>query len=88
LGFFGFLALAYKPKAPKFWLPKYKSQKSTYLGAFWLLSKSQKAKKPKQTPLEERENEREVEWTLMQEATLARAPRHFMKVKGGHALIK
>jgi hypothetical protein len=55
LVFFGFLCLAYNPKSTyvgafmAFWLPKFKSQKSIYLGAFWLLSQSQKAKKkPKQ----------------------------------------
>ena len=33
--------------------------------------------------LEERENEREGKWTLMQEPALARAPRHFVRVKSG-----
>jgi hypothetical protein len=33
--------------------------------------------------LEEREEKREEEWTLMQEPALARATRHFERVKGG-----
>jgi hypothetical protein len=39
---FGF----WKPKTKIlfFWLPKSKSQKNTYLGAFWLISQSQKAR--------------------------------------------
>jgi hypothetical protein len=38
--------------------------------------------------LEEREEEREEKWTLMQEPALARAPRHFERVKGGPCIDK
>jgi hypothetical protein len=38
--------------------------------------------------LEEREEEREEKWALMQEPALARAPRHFERVKGGPCIDK
>jgi hypothetical protein len=38
--------------------------------------------------LEEREEEREEEWTLMQEPALAVAPRHYVRVNGGSYIDK
>jgi hypothetical protein len=38
--------------------------------------------------LEEREEERKEKWALMQEPALARAPRHFERVKGGSCMDK
>jgi hypothetical protein len=38
--------------------------------------------------LEEREEEREEEWVLMQEPTLARAPRHFVRMAYGPSIHK
>jgi hypothetical protein len=38
--------------------------------------------------LEEREEEGEEKWALMQEPALARAPRHFERVKGGPYIDK
>jgi hypothetical protein len=38
--------------------------------------------------LEEREEEREDEWALMQELALARAPRHFIRMACGPSVYK
>ena len=38
--------------------------------------------------MDEREEEKEERWALMQEPATTRAPRHFVRVKGGPHLNK